>query len=272
MNFSVLICVYKNDSAEHFRLALESVINQTLKPDEVVLVVDGPVPESIDSIIKSFEKNPYFKVLRLKENVGLGNAKKIGIEHCSNELIAFMDADDISLPDRFEKQIKCFEQNEALSVVGGNIAEFVGHTGNIVGIRRVPENDSDIKTYMKKRCPFNHVTVMIKRADVLNAGGYKDWYCNEDYYLWLRMFEKGAVFRNLNDILVLVRVGPEMYRRRGGLKYFLSEAKLQKYMLNRRIIGFSEYALNMLVRFIVQILMPNKLRGYVFQKFARTKV
>lgn len=271
MKFSVSMCVYKNDNPGHFHQAIESIINQTIIPNEIVLVVDGPIPPSIDRIIKLYEKEDFFNVIRLPENVGHGNARRTGLENCTYELVALMDADDISLPDRFEKQIKCFKEDNSLSIVGGNIEEFIGTPDNIIGIRAVPEKDKEIKEYLKKRCPLNQVTVMFKASEVEAAGGYIDWFNEEDYYLWIRMFQNNAVFKNLNDTLVYVRVGNEMYSRRGGWKYFSSEAKLQKYMLNNKIINVIDFAINVSLRFVVQVLMPNKVRSLVFAKFARTK-
>jgi len=270
--FSVSMCVYKNDSPVHFKEALESVIIQTRKPDEVVLVIDGPIPESINEVIMIYEGKSFFKVIRLPQNVGHGNARRIGLENCSNELIALMDADDISVPDRFEKQINCFEQNEEISIIGGNIKEFINSIDNIVGIREVPQNDGEIKKYMKKRCPLNQVTVMFKRSAVEAAGGYIDWHYEEDYYLWIRMYQNGTVFKNLKDCLVFVRVGEDMYKRRGGWQYFRSEVKIQKYMLGNKIICCYRFLYNVVIRFSIQVLMPNKIRGFIFKKFARSKV
>ncbi|WP_409252142.1 glycosyltransferase [Bacillus sp. SCS-153A] len=267
--FSVSMCVYKYDNSEHFKEALESVIDQTRIPDEIVLVVDGPVPNTTNEVIEKYENIPFFKVIRLSENVGHGEARRIGLENCTNDLIALMDADDISVPDRFEKQIKCFESNQNVSIIGGNIKEFINSVENIVGIREVPQNDEEIKQYLKKRCPFNQMTVMFKGSEVKKAGGYKDWYHNEDYYLWIRMYQSGAVFMNLEEPLVLVRVGREMYSRRGGWKYFKSEAKLQRYMFNSGITTFVTFVKNVLIRLILQVLMPNRLRGFIFKKFAR---
>lgn len=269
--FSVAMCVYGKDEPTWFKQAVESILNQTVKPDEVVLVVDGPVPEELDNIIKSFEANEIFNVVRFKENQGHGNARRKSVEECKNEIIALMDADDISVSDRFEKQIKFISEHNA-DIVGGNIREFIGTTDNVVGYRNVPTNHEDIIEYTKFRCPFNQMTVMFKKEMYLKAGGYIDWYCDEDYYLWLRMMQKGATFANVNDVLVNARVGEEMYQRRGGLKYFKSEAKLQKYMYQNKIIGFTTYFMNVVKRLIVQVLLPNKLRGWVFEKFAREKV
>lgn len=267
--FSVAMCVYEKDNPEWFKMAIESILSQTVKPSEIVLVVDGPLTEELDLIVENLSSNEIFKIIRFPKNRGHGEARRAGFEACSNELIAIMDADDICVPTRFEKQLKCFENN--IDIVGGNIAEFIDGVNNVVGYRLVPQNDADIKQYLKKRCPFNQVTVMLRKSVYLQAGGYIDWYWDEDYYLWIRMLQKGAIFMNVDEVLVNVRVGKEMYQRRGGIKYFKSEKKLQKYMLKNKIIGIPTYIINVLKRFIVQVLLPNKLRGWVFKKFARNK-
>jgi len=270
--FSVSMCVYGKDDPQFFRAAVESILNQTVTPSEVVLVVDGPVPGELDAVIRGYEAMPIFQVVRFAENQGHGNARRAGLAACSNELVALMDADDLSAPDRFQKQLAKFAGDPQLDVVGGMITEFVGEPDNVVARRDVPLEDQDIKQYMKKRCPMNQVTVMFKKTSVDRVGGFIDWYCDEDYYLWLRMTLAEMQFGNVPDVLVNVRVGEEMYQRRGGKKYFLSEAKLQKYMLDHKIIGFFTYMMNVNKRLIVQVLLPNKLRGWVFQKFARKKV
>lgn len=269
MKFSVAMCVYGGDRADWFKIAVDSILNQTVKPSEVVLVVDGPVPEELNGVICEYEKMDIFNVIRFETNQGHGNARRAGLENCSNELVAIMDADDISAPSRFEKQIAEFEKDMELDIVGGNITEFVGEPENIVGQRVVFLNDSEIKQDLKKRCPMNLVTVMYKKSSVNKVGGFIDWYCEEDYYLWVRMALANMKFGNVSENLVNVRVGKEMYQRRGGLKYFRSEKALQKYMKKNKIIGFGTYFMNVTKRFIVQVLLPNKIRGWVFKKFAR---
>ena len=269
--FSVSMCVYGKDNPEWFKNAVDSILNQTLKPDEVVLVVDGPVPEDLNSVILEWEQHPLFKVIRLEENQGHGNARRTGLKNCTHEIVALMDADDISVPDRFEKQINVFKSDNSLDIVGGNITEFIDEPNNIVGKRVVPTDNLSIRKYIKKRCPMNQVAVMFKKASVDSVGGFIDWYCEEDYYLWLRMYLANMKFANVSDVLVNVRAGKDMYQRRGGLKYYRSEAKLQKYMLNNKIVSFPLYILNIAKRLIVQVLIPNRIRGWVFQKFAREK-
>ena len=209
------------------------------------------------------------KVIYLKENQGHGNARRISLENCSNELVALMDADDISYPNRFEKQLEVFQKNKDIDIVGGQITEFIGEPTNIIGRRVVPEKDYDIKQYMKKRCPMNQMTVMMKKKAYKISGGYIDWYCNEDYYLWIRMYENNVKFANTKEDLVNVRIGDEMSSRRGGWKYFLSEIKIQNYMLKKKIISFPRYLYNVILRFGGEIILTNKIRTKVFKKIRK---
>lgn len=272
LNFSVSMCVYGKDDPVWFKTAVDSVIEQTRKPDEIVLVVDGPVPEELGNIIAEYEKLDFFKVVRFEVNQGHGNARRAGLENCSYDIVALMDADDISVSDRFEKQLSAFSQDGELDIVGGNITEFIGDISNAVGQRVVFATDGEIKADMKKRCPMNQMTVMFKKSSVEKVGGYIDWFCDEDYYLWLRMALAGMKFQNVDETLVYARVGKEMYQRRGGVKYFKSEAKLQGFMLKNKIISLPTYVINVAKRLVVQVLLPNKLRGWVFKKFARKSV
>lgn len=273
--FSVSMCVYGGDNAEWFDAALESVINQTIKPSEIVLVVDGSIPQAIYDVIHKYEKRLQgkltYKVIYFDKNRGHGIARRTSVLNCSNEFIALMDADDICLPSRFEQEINVMRSTNA-DIVGSDIAEFVGDESNILCRRCVPVTDKAIKAYMKKRCPFNQMTVLFKKTVYENAGAYIDWYCNEDYYLWIRMALSGARFANTGNVLVHVRVGDDMYQRRGGIKYFRSEKKLQKLMLDKRIISFPRYMINVTERAIIQVLMPNKMRSLIFQRIARRKL
>lgn len=271
LQFSVAMSVYKNDKAEFFDRALESITDmQTRRPDEIVLVVDGPIGDDLNAVIDKYaQKYDIFNVLRLEQNGGLGNALKLAVEHAKYPLIARMDSDDVAVENRFETQMAYFEAHPETSVLGGDITEFIGEEANVVGKRDVPTGDKEIKEYAKKRCPFNHVAVTFRKDEVLKAGGYQDWHFNEDYYLWVRMQLAGATFANTGSVLVNVRVGEDMYRRRGGRKYYKSEKALQKYMKKHKMIGFTTYLSNVTKRFIVQVLLPNRLRGWVFKKFAR---
>ena len=262
--------VYHGDNAVFFKQSLESLFGQTRLADEIVLVVDGPVGDDINRVIAESESaNDCFRVVRLEKNSGHAIARQTGLDAAQYEYIAIMDSDDIAVPDRFEKQMAYIEEHPEVDALGGQIDEFIGEPSNIVGTRNVPLTDAEIKAYLKSRCPMNLVTVMLKKESVQKVGGYIDWYCEEDYYLWVRMTEQGMKFANLPDNLVNVRVGEEMYQRRGGMKYFKSEARLQEYMYKHGIISLPRYLYNVAGRFAVQVAMPNKVRSFVFQKLFR---
>ena len=269
--FTVIMSVYEKENASFFDRSLESItLLQSIMPNEIILVVDGPVNKDLEKIIDKYcKKYDFFKVIRLDKNKGLGNALKIAVLKANNNLIARMDSDDLAERTRFQQQLEFFRNHSDVDIVGGDITEFIGEEENIIAKREVPCTNREIKQYMKKRCAFNHVTVMFKKDAVLKAGNYKDWYWNEDYFLWIRMQLKNAVFANLGVVLVNVRVGKEMYRRRGGMKYFRSEAGIQKYMLKHGMISRYRYAVNILLRFILQVLLPDSFREIIFKTIAR---
>ncbi len=271
IQFSVAMSVYGKDHPAWVSRAIDSVLNQTLSPDEIVLVVDGPVPPALDRLINGYEADTRFSVIRLPENRGHGVARRTATAHASHDLIALMDSDDIACPDRFAQQIAYFRAHPDTDVLGGDIDEFIDDESAPISRRTVPCIDEAIKTDMRKRCAMNQMTVMLRKSALLEAGGYLDWFCNEDYYLWVRMWKQGFRFANTGTVLVRVRVGEDMYRRRGGIAYFRSEKRLQKLMLREGLISFSTYFTNILKRLIVQVLMPNALRAFVFRHFARKK-
>lgn len=267
---SVLMSVYKNDIAENIKTAVESITNQTLKPDEIILVVDGPVSETINACLEDLAQNiDSLEVIRLENNVGLGNALKIGTEHCSGDYIARMDSDDIADPTRFEKQIRCFDENPVLSVVGSNGQEFFNELSHMGNIKVVPETHDAICQFMKSRCPFCHMSVMMKKTALLEAGGYLDWYYAEDWYLWIRMYLAGAVFYNIQECLVKIRVNYDSFARRGGFKYYKSIKKLLKLMYRHKMIGFGQYLKEKIKRFVGHVLVPKRMKKKLYMKFMR---
>lgn len=216
-----------------------------------------------------FTNNIAFKVIYLPKNQGHGEARRISIDNCSNELIALMDADDISYPNRFLLQLHKFNTDAETDICGGQITEFVGTEDNIVGIRQVQCEDKAIKEDLKKRCPMNQVTVMFKKSAYSEAGGYIDWYCEEDYYLWTRMVQKGCKFANIDESIVNVRTGMDMSARRGGWRYYRSEKDMQKYLFSNGLISLPRYLKNVLVRFGGEVILNDKLRQKAFY-FLRT--
>ena len=269
-NFSVCMSVYHGDNATFFKQSIDSLLSQTRKPDEIVLVVDGPVDDDINKVISDFEKScDYFRVIRLEKNSGHAVARQTGVNASKYDYIAIMDSDDLSSPDRFEKQLSFLENNPDVDIVGGQMTEFIGTPDNIIGQRIVPLSHSDIYNYMKSRCAFNQVTVMFKKEAVISVGNYQDWFWNEDYYLWVRMMLHRCKFANLPDVLVNVRSGSDQYARRGSMKYFKSEEGIQRYMLQHHLISLPRYLYNVMGRFVIQVLMPNWLRGFVFRTLFR---
>lgn len=272
MEFSVITSVYKNDNSDFVKIALDSMlVDQTVKPSEIVLVQDGPIPDALSKFLAEYE-NQYpevMHVIRLETNGGLGNALRLCVENAKCDYCARMDSDDICLPDRFEKQLAYLEAHPECDIVGGQMTEFIGSPDNIVGMRKVPLTNDEIYDYMKSRCALNHVTVMFRKEAVLKVGNYQDWFWNEDYYLWVRMMMEDCNFANIPDVAVNVRSGEDQYARRGGKKYFDSEIGIKKLMLEKGMITRKEYLVNYIERFIIQLMLPNKVRGWVFRTFAR---
>jgi len=259
--------VYYKDNPQWLKEAIESVINQTVKPSQILLVIDGPIGKDLEEIISNFAEK--LDILRLKENSGLGIALQKGLELCKYPLVARMDSDDISLPIRFELQLKEFSNNSNLSILSGFVQEIDCDTKEELSIRKVPLTDVDIKQYIKTRSPFNHPCVMFKKDAVVKAGSYQDFYFMEDYYLWVRMVANNFEMANLPEILVNMRVNSNLYARRGGYKYFKNNYALSREMLNLNIINYPYYLFNISVRFITQVLMPNKLRKFFYKKALR---
>lgn len=274
MFFSVCTSVYKNDNPVFVRNALDSMlVAQSVMPKEIVLVQDGPVPDDMAVLLKEYQERyaGVFNIIRLERNGGLGNALKLGVENAKYDIIARMDSDDICASDRFEKQLAYLATHPDCDIVGGQITEFIGAPDQIIGRREVPLTNEEIYNYMKFRCALNHVSVMFRKRSVVGVGNYQDWFWNEDYYLWVRMMLANCRFANLPDVLVNVRSGSDQYARRGGKKYFESEIGIKKLMLEKGLITKKEFVRNYIERVIVQLLLPNSVRGFVIRTLARRK-
>ena len=272
MKISVLMSVYYKEDPEYFYDALKSVVNQTLKPDEIVLVKDGALTMELEKVIDEYQsRHPgLFKIHPLEKNMGLGIALREGVKVCSNQLIARMDTDDICIYERFDKQVCKFKEDPDLDLLGTYAEEFLGSPKNVMGFRLLPTDDESIREYSKRRNPFNHMTVMFKKNAVLEAGNYSLSLWNEDYHLWARMLMNGAKAANIPEHLVLVRAGKDMFKRRGGIRYAISDLRLQKEFLDMGFIGKGRFLINCFERIVVRI-MPNNLRSEVYAKFLRKK-
>lgn len=246
-HFSVLMSVYGKENALSLDKALYSVlINQTVKPTEIILVEDGPLTDELLCVIKKY-KNTFqqFQSIKLPQNRGLGTALNIGLQQCHYEWIARMDSDDISLPQRFEKQLNYLIAHPDTDVLGCAIGEFEHDEHSIVSLKICP---AIINNYIKLRSPVNHPTVFFRKSSVLKAGGYQHCYHMEDYHLWIRMYAMGMRITSLQEVLYLFKMNTDTQKRRGGWQYIQSELKIQKLMLNLNIITIPRYIFNIIIR------------------------
>jgi Glycosyltransferases, probably involved in cell wall biogenesis len=272
MKISALSAIYEKDNAAFVRQALDSIFNQTYLPSEMILVKDGALTPEIEKVLSEYEKKyPILKIISLPTNQGSGVARYEGLKHCQNELIALMDMDDISKPDRFARQIQVFKKYPDCDVVGAWIDEFVNNINNLVSTRKVPETNNEIRLFAKSRCPINNPVVMFKKSAFLAVGGYESFMnLFEDYYLWVRMLLNKSVFYNIQESLLFFRISPDLYKRRGGWKYAIVEFRFQKKLLNLKFITFSRFLKNILIRIPVR-LIPNRLRAMIYNKLLRKK-
>ena len=274
MKYSVLMSVYKKDNPDFLRIALQSIYEkQTRKPDEIIVVFDGPLTDELNNVLNEFiiGKEEIVKYYPQIENKGLGEALRVGAEKCNGDYIFRMDSDDISKEDRFEKQIEYLEKNPDVDVLGADIAEFNVSLDETMRIRACPEKHDDIVQMGKKRNPMNHVTACIKKEALIKSGSYKPLLFVEDYYLWLRMIVQGCKLANINETLVYVRVGNGFATRRSSKKQIAGWKTLQKFMVDNRLIGkFKAWKNMMYIRIFVAI--PPKMKDFIYKKFLRKTV
>ena len=257
MKFSLLLSVYQGDEKDWLKLAFQSIINQTHLPDEIILVEDGKIPRDLKEVIRTFEKNKKkipLKVISLKQNQGLATALNKGIAACKYEWIARFDADDINLPDRFQKQVDFLRKNPNLDLLGGHSLEFFKISQTSFRVKKIPYNSLDVRAFAKKRNPFNHMTVFYKKSAVLKAGGYEDFPAMEDYHLWVKMLLLNFRLVNLPENFVLQRANQKMFARRRGLKYLKTEWRLHSFFLKSNFINLLEFIRNIILRSAVRLI------------------
>ncbi len=267
--FSVLLNIYAKDKPVWIKQALDSVLSNTISPTEVVIMVDGPVDKGIQAVLDEAVKNKTVRILSHPVNIGRGAALGYAVPKCNCELIALMDADDVSRKDRFEKQLAAFVANPKLAVCGGQIQEVNATTFEPLAKRSVPLTHDEIKHYLKTRMPFNNQTIMFKKSAVLDSGNFKAFGLVEDYYMWVRVIAKGYKTGNVADIVVDMRVDPALYSRRGGWNYFHMNKMLFDEMKKLGLLNSKDYYYTLSVRFVVQVLMPNWLRSMFYKRVLR---
>lgn len=273
INFSVLISIYFKENPNYFEQALVSVLNQTLKPSEIVLIKDGPLNDELDSIAEKFQ-NLYpdiFKVIALPTNKGLGNALSIGVLACKNEIVARMDTDDICVLDRFEKQFKFLKENPDIDLIGSNVEEFNNIPGDLKRYRKMPEKSEQLLSYSRFRNPVNHPTVMFRKSKVLEAGNYNgEILLFEDFSLFIRMLQNGCSFYNMQECLLYFRtgLGIQVIKRRSGLFYIKNEWKFARLALKIKRLTFFEWLFYVSTKLPLRLLPPRVLL-FVYNKFLR---
>lgn len=264
-SISVLMSLYEKEKPQYLVAALDSVFAQSVPATQVVLVEDGPVPPELEEVVCRYEaEHPEMKVVRKPENRGLGKALNSGLKCCTGDLVARMDTDDIAMSDRFEKQLAVFLEHPEVDVCSAWLAEFSSDPDVTENVKCVPETHEEIYEYGKKRNPMNHPVVMFRRESVLNNGSYRHFPLFEDYYLWVRMLTNGCVLYNIQEPLLKFRANKKMYGRRGGIRYALTESRLQMLFYGMWYISFRRMLLNMAIRWCARLL-PNKLRSLLYK-------
>lgn len=264
--FTVVMAVYKDDCKDYLSDSLSSLFHQTTPPNEILIVVDGPIPQDLCQYICTVQNNPLIRVLRSENNIGPGPARHMAIINARYPIIAIMDADDISHPDRFEIELSYLQSG--YDVVGAWITEFTDDT-NHRHIRKTPLEHDQIEKYAHIKNPMNNVTVMMKKSSYLAVGGFNNIRGFEDYDLYVRMLKYGYKFVNIPISLCNVRTGADMYKRRGGLKLISIEVSVLYRFYKYEFYSFFDFIRGLIVRITVRML-PNFVRKKFYQFFLRS--
>ena len=270
MKYSVLMSVYHKEKAEFFRLSLESMLKQTVMPEQVVVVCDGPLTEELDAVLEEFEGRypEIMTVKRLEQNMGTGFAANTGLELCRNELVAKMDSDDVSYLDRCEKQLAEFEKDSELDILGGYVSEFENDISNEMAVKAVPSEHGDIIKYARRRNPFNNQTLMYKKSKAFECGGYT---CNtrcEDYDFVTKMMMSGAKCRNLAECLVHYRLDAGAYDRRKNWKNTVGFISVRHRNWKRGFCSFADFVIPCAAQLVLFVL-PIGFTKKIYIKFLR---
>ena len=263
MKISVLMTVYSGSNHYYLDAAIESILNQTYKASEIIIMVNGKIDDKCEDVLTKFGSK--IKVFRIKNNKGQGHALSTGVEKCKYELIAIHSDYDIAMPDRLDKQVRYFEHHD-VDILGGQIIEIHNKTNKMFGIRKVPLRDSAIKVYMKSRCPFNHPTVMFKKDKILEIGNYPDIRYMADYALWIQAYD--LKMANVNDVLAKVRIDNSLLKKKSSFKYISSIRTVEHMLHDKKIINRAEMTFYIISRSFVALL-PNFIRKRIYKHVLR---
>lgn len=267
--YSVLTTLYAKDDPDYLRQCIDSMLSQTVPPDEYVIVKDGPITEKLEEVLKEYRvKSSIFKIIGLQVNSGCGPASIEGMKACSNDLIARIDSDDISLPERCELELALFEKEKDLVVVGSDIYEFIDDPNQITAIKQMPYSPEEIYKFGKRRNPFNHSTVMMRKSLVQKYGGYAPIRRSLDLELFTKLLLNGCKCRNIDKPLVKFRTGTARIKRKKNWTNFKCDLAVYKRNYQEKYISFFDYFI-VSSRQLIFFAMPNGLAGYLYNKFYR---
>lgn len=271
--YSVLMPLWYKENEKYLELSLISIATQTAKPDEIVMVQDHEIPGSMHQLICRIasDYNVTFNIYQNfdLDNMGLSSILAFGVNKCRNELIARMDTDDISVPERCEKELKIFESQPDVCIVGGWVSEFSGSTNNVFNIRKAPESKKEIIKYSKLRCPFNHPSVMFRKDVILDAGNYDTSIRKaEDYDLWYRVLKMDYPVYNIQEPLLWFRAGDQKNKRRKDIAHYKARIDVKKKMLKDAYINYFEYLLIISIEALNHYL-PSSISNFIKTKSNR---
>lgn len=269
--YSVLMCVYYKDNPEWLEIAIEAMLNQTVKPDEFVIVEDGPIADNLQAVVEKHcaQTQGLYNVVKLEKNCGLGEALRIGVLNCHNEWIARMDADDYSVPERIEKQFRAAKEHNA-DMIGSDVAEFVGEPDkeHVKALRVFPEKHEDLVKFGRRRTMFCHPAILMKKSQVLAAGNYQTAYLHEDFDLFIRMLQDGCIGYTVKEPLVYMRVNEDFYRRRGGWVYLKALLKFNVRQWRAGWMKFPDFIIRSCAN-VIFCLLPNGVRDFLYRNVLR---
>lgn len=269
-DYSVIMSIYSKVNPMDLKESIASIIHQTYKTNEFILIKDGILTNKQEEIIKQVinENKDIIKVIELKKNKGSGFAYNKGLEICMNKWAAIMDSDDYAVPTKFEKQMRFLSEHKDIDVIGSNAVEFLGGMDNIISTRIMPESNDEIIKFSKGRCPIIQPTAIFRVKSVIDAGNYQHSPLTEDYDLYIRMIMNGCKFYTYQEILYYVRTSKDFFKRRGGIKY-LKPILSFKYKYYRKGFFNTKQFLKTAGSSILVSIMPNKIRTMIYKKLLR---
>ena len=261
MPFSVLMSVYHKESPNYFQLCLQSLLDQSCRANEIVLVEDGPLGSELKTVIEKYRDSLNIVSVRLDKNVGLARALNEGLRYCLYDLVARMDTDDIALPKRFEKQVAFMESNPDISASSCLIDEF-NDKGVVFSQRALPLYHDALVKFAKKRSPLSHPGAIFSKQVVLSVGGYPELY-PEDYLLWVKLIQAGYKIANMPDVFVKMRTGEDFIVRRGW-KFLRGELRIYHFMYKTGFINLFEFTNIVLIKSALR-LSPGFIKIFLYR-------